>query len=307
MKCRDHLGNKFPSVRDMCIFYGIDPKSFRYRIKRGISLEKALTEHMQRGKRNKKLDIYRNKDGKIIDHIGNEFDTLKEMCQKYKINVATFMTRIKAGWNLDESLLTPTRKACDHLGNEYSSYKEMAIKYGLNYQMMLRHLKEGIPFSDILESKCQKVIVDHLGNQYPTLNDLCKTYHVTPQTFMRRLNEYGWSLEKSLLTPARKTRRSVYDHCGTKFISIEEMCLAYGITRNVYDARKRNGWPLEKILSTPVKGIKRIATDHLGNNFVSVESMCAYYGIKIQTYYYRIKKGMSIEEALTMPIKGIGK
>lgn len=42
-KVEDHLGNIYPSVSKMCSYYGLEQRTFRYRRKRGMSLEESLT------------------------------------------------------------------------------------------------------------------------------------------------------------------------------------------------------------------------------------------------------------------------
>lgn len=47
-KCYDHLGNEFSSKGEMCNHYGIKYTNFSSRISLGWSLEKALTEPIQK-------------------------------------------------------------------------------------------------------------------------------------------------------------------------------------------------------------------------------------------------------------------
>lgn len=41
--CEDHLGNKFRTIKDMCIYHGIPPETYQSRKKRGWELERILT------------------------------------------------------------------------------------------------------------------------------------------------------------------------------------------------------------------------------------------------------------------------
>ena len=49
--CTDHEGRQFPSVRDMCSFWGITDGAFSYRMSHGYSLADALTTQIQLHKR----------------------------------------------------------------------------------------------------------------------------------------------------------------------------------------------------------------------------------------------------------------
>lgn len=51
--CVDHEGRQFPSVRDMCSFWGITDGAFSYRMSHGYSLEDALITPIQIHKRRK--------------------------------------------------------------------------------------------------------------------------------------------------------------------------------------------------------------------------------------------------------------
>ena len=43
-KCTDHLGNEFPSIKEMCSHWGIQPETYTRRIKvYHLSVEEALT------------------------------------------------------------------------------------------------------------------------------------------------------------------------------------------------------------------------------------------------------------------------
>lgn len=51
--CCDHEGRQFPSLRDMCSFWGITDGAFSYRMSHGYSLEDALITPIQIHKRRK--------------------------------------------------------------------------------------------------------------------------------------------------------------------------------------------------------------------------------------------------------------
>ena len=65
-KCKDHLGNEYGSVAQMCKHYGISQPTYLCRINKGWSIEKALTNHINNGKI-------------IYDHLGNKFKSISSM------------------------------------------------------------------------------------------------------------------------------------------------------------------------------------------------------------------------------------
>ena len=47
--CSDHLGNSFPTKSEMLAYWGISKSTFDGRLRRGWSVEKALTGNRKRG------------------------------------------------------------------------------------------------------------------------------------------------------------------------------------------------------------------------------------------------------------------
>lgn len=97
----------------------------------------------------------------------------------------------------------------------------------------------------------------------------------------------------------------VYDHLGTEFPSVNDMCKHWDITKEIYNSRLRYGWSLKDILTVPVgsrKPTAKVSIDHLGNKFDTIKAMCEYWNITVSAYKGRIKAGWTLEEILTTPI-----
>ena len=93
-ECVDHKGNVYESAVEMCNAYGIDTGMFYNRINRDWSLEDALTS-----KKRKTVN------GKIcIDHLGNEYKSIKEMCKHHNMDARVFHNRINQGWSIGDAL-----------------------------------------------------------------------------------------------------------------------------------------------------------------------------------------------------------
>lgn len=92
VKCKDHEGNVFASLKDMCEHHNVSYALFRYRIRHGASLETALTEP---------------EGYECEDHLGNKFPNKTEMCKFWKISLRTFNSRIKLRWLLEAALTEP--------------------------------------------------------------------------------------------------------------------------------------------------------------------------------------------------------
>lgn len=155
--CKDHLGNDYTSITNMCEHYHINPCVFRNRLKKGWGLEKSLTEPVVKYKKGVLVkDLY--KDGKILDHLGHEFSSCREMFDFWDVSSMTFWVRIKNGWSLEKALTS--RKS--NMGKQNS-----------------------------------KVCYDHLGNMYPSKKAMCEHWGIPYDNYCARIR-LGWSLEKSL-------------------------------------------------------------------------------------------------------------
>lgn len=50
------------------------------------------------------------KNKNVTDHLGNQFTSIKKMCEYYNINYKTYMSRILRGWILEEALTMQNKK-----------------------------------------------------------------------------------------------------------------------------------------------------------------------------------------------------
>ena len=79
---KDHLGNYYQNIEEMCKHYNRSPQTFFYRLRHGWSLEKALT----------------CEDGvscKIEDGFGGSRSSLLELASTYNVSYDTLRSRIK--------------------------------------------------------------------------------------------------------------------------------------------------------------------------------------------------------------------
>lgn len=91
----DHLGQVFDSIIQMCEHWGVNPRTYKNRIRRGKwSKEKALTYSNQ--------SITQIEDR--TDHLGNVFETQGKMCKKYNVDHNTYLQRIKSYHSKEEAL-----------------------------------------------------------------------------------------------------------------------------------------------------------------------------------------------------------
>lgn len=138
---------------------------------------------------------------------------------------------------------------------------------------------------------------------------MCNAYGISLTDYCNRVHK-GWDL-CDILTKECDTEilDIVYDHKGTAYSSIVNMCEAYGTSAQVYLSRIKLGWSVQKALTDHIKRRKfknkKPVYDFKGNAYRTQVEMCIHYGIDPTIYRTRIKAGWSEERALTTPTRSI--
>lgn len=89
-KVKDHLGNEYKTVKDMCFAYGITLPTYYSRKRNGMSLEERLTHIDDR------FTCY--------DHLGFAYKNERAMCDVYGVNINTFRAKKRKGMSIKEIL-----------------------------------------------------------------------------------------------------------------------------------------------------------------------------------------------------------
>ena len=240
-KCCDHLGNEYSSMKAMCNAFKIDKRTYIRRINNGWSKKEALTRKTKRGS-------YK----KYYDHVGNEYEYLKDMCERWGVSTTTYLARLNLNWSNEEALTGvrhSTKKYYDHLRNEFDSIKSMCDYYQVSVQTFLKRRKLGWTVENALLNVPNKdtSVYDHLGIKYPSIGEMCKAYHIKRSTFLER-RKVGWKLKEALLTPTKQHNKYLTDCFGNRFLSTKEMCCSYGVNQKTFTRRLKDGWTIDEAL-----------------------------------------------------------
>ena len=238
-----------------------------------------------------------------VDHLGNQFNSMSEMCEHYHLKKSVFMDRRQRGWTLQECLegrdsrIGKNGKVFDHKGNEYLSEKAMCEKYEIKYETYSGRKRRGLSLEECLAKPKENPVYDHNRQKFPNKKALCAHYNVDPSTFQNRIDK-GWPLKKALTTPSRKdpSKLSCKDHLGNTFASQSEMCKHYNIEIGTFQRRLERGWTTEQALTNELQ--RFTYEDPFGKEFSELKDMLKYYNVKFSTYHSRIKSGRTPAEAL---------
>ena len=114
----DHNGNKYNSMLEMANAYNIKASIISQRLMNGWSIKDALTIKPKTGNTCElTLNITDAENKTIHDHKGNEFSSIKEMCDYWNISYHSYFTRQKYTQNLEEILEKPARWNGSKFGN----------------------------------------------------------------------------------------------------------------------------------------------------------------------------------------------
>lgn len=89
----DHEGRTFESFEQLARHYAMCPDTLKHRLKKGMSLEQALTTPVLRGQH-----------VACKDHLGNVYYTFTDMCKHCGVKYTTFISRLNRGLSIEECL-----------------------------------------------------------------------------------------------------------------------------------------------------------------------------------------------------------
>lgn len=300
---KDHKGNVYRSISEMCRVYGISVNTYMSRRKSGRSLEETLVGNFKRDSSPNAIPC--------VDHKGIQYSSLAKMCAAYGISAPVFRARRKAGLSLEECLSTHGEKRGaptphqDHKGNIFPSKTEMCRSYNVQLPTFDHRISRGWTLEEALCGKPHKFAspcTDHLGNDFSSMRALCKHYGLSVDCFLQRRKK-GASLEEALSNNC-PTAYSCYDHDGIRFRNEKEMCLHYGIKQVTYRRRRKNGLSVKEALTQ--KNLRSIrCEDGFGNSFPSQRQMSLFYGIDPMTFRNDLAKGLSAREIILKRSKNI--
>lgn len=238
---------------------------------------------------------------KVIDYLGNEFRSVKEMCNAYGIDYAKYIStakRIKASKTKTKKKRGKPRgmgrkKITLSDGRTFNSIHEAAELFGISYGTVMERVHKRkwdlekaltTPKYTVLSIPCTDGV-----NQYNSLAEMARALGVSKDRIYQRYHR-GKEITKDTIFPK--------DHLGNVYPSKSAMYKAYGVTASQFSARLSQGHTLEEAL-TGVYDTRFTCFDHLGNKFKSEREMCKAHHISFNTYRARKKKGYMLEQCLS--------
>ena len=132
---------------------------------------------------------------KTLDHLGNEYDSVSDMCRAYGISIRLYYDRLNRKYSLKEALTMP-------LGSRKNRYtiEELSESKGIkDVHKLAFGLAHGMSISDIKRWDSGKGCVDHKGNYFKNFEKMCRAYGKNSSTVRYRLKS-GLGLDVALET-----------------------------------------------------------------------------------------------------------
>lgn len=237
---------------------------------------------------------------KCQDHLGNEFNSVKDMCASYEITYAVYRKRKAKGYSLKDILTQPMRK---NKRNFYHYDKNSNVSYNKYLYRIKHNYTQEKSLSEA--SFRNKAAQDHLGNQYASIQDMCCAYNINYRTFSFRIRS-GWDIKKALTYPDKHFfhDKLIEERIGEKVINRngeEVEIVAYKNVNNVdvkikdviFKKQKYERFKAGLIGTEPCNMIR-----YKNKYFKSVRAIAEYENVSYQNLWTKIKKGATIEEAV---------
>lgn len=225
----DFKGNQYASQKEMCKSYGISPETYRFRIKKGMSQQQALTTNIP--------------SKSMTDHLGNKFTNKTELCKFWGITPGIYKGRENLNWSLEKILTTPISKkgkselpTIDHIGNKFKTFKDMCNHWNINPSTVKSRLDIGYQLKDALSSSnlVKQQMTDHLGNKFDSKKELCKYWNISTSKYERGLKK-NQTIEEILTI--NHNIQEYDDTIGNIFPDSASICKYYNIDKNTFYKR----------------------------------------------------------------------
>lgn len=151
----------------------------------------------------------------VYDHLGNPFETVQKMCDKYGIRVITYYYRLNHGMNKEKALTTPVnknratnRKVGYVYGYKYDELEELCKDQGISIKTYKNKRKRGLSHAEALANNelgkgMKKKSFDHLEQEFESQIEMCRHWGISQKNYITR-RKHGWSIQEALETPVKQ-------------------------------------------------------------------------------------------------------
>lgn len=161
-----------------------------------MSLGDALTKEISKGR-------------VVYDHLGNKYESVRDICKAYGIEISYWYEKLRAGWAVEEILNKKAVKTYieDPDGNGFQSFEDMCRAHGIEGWRVREKLKVGISLREALDKTIEinkeKSWICPRGNKYRSLKEMCKAYNIAEDTVYAR-RKHGYDIDICFLPELKR-------------------------------------------------------------------------------------------------------
>jgi len=301
-KCKDHLGNEYDSLLDMCYAHNVSIRTFKKRMFDREDIEYALT-----GKKSSDVSSY-NALGTVEEHKKKDKPKVKKVKKEEEQVKKEEYPKVKTVKKMTEQDYINAGYIKDHFNRYWPNEEQMCEAYLVDYSQYRGKRLSGCSVSKSLY--CGNGVpvprVDHFDRWYDSPEEMCKKYKTTVWQLIANFKKFDTFREALIGIQDSKCPKGTpcEDHLGNKYPSKAAMCRAWGISAGAFDDKLANGYLLKDILElgldckkAPQR--KNNVTDHLGTVYSSTKEMCERWKVNVDAFRRMTSTGYTLEQALT--------
>lgn len=273
------------TAREIAEHYGLSESSFKERMQRGWSAEKAATEPRRR----REARRYR---------VRGELLTAREIAIKYGLDRKVFETRLKKGFTVERAATAPVRSVIKRryfrIDGERLTAQQIARRFRITEGAFLTriHVMGWAP-TRAAKEPLRKTPRYRVRGERLTLKELSAKYGVPWGTIWARIQKNGWSPERAATESTDREKRY---HVGGRMLTTAQIAQRYGTKRGLFCRRLLMGWSAARAATEPARKSYLVHGERLTSDQITQK-----YGIPLSRFFSRLRKGWSADDAVLRP------
>lgn len=228
-------GKTYSSFAAAAKAFNKDPEALRERLKKMTPEEALLTP---------------NQRTKPVTYKGKTYPSVNAFVKFFNLKRETTLSRIRAGWSLDDIInkdLQVVKIKLTYKNKSYNSLNALCVSLNLPYKLVYKRLKRyGWSIEDAIETPLKVGRTLKVGKKtFKTVRDAADYYGIDNSTLSYRLNK-GWDVERAVDPNAEVDNRVSITINGRSFETMSSAAREYGIEENTFIKRLKSNWSPEQ-------------------------------------------------------------
>ncbi len=241
---------------------------------------------------------------KPVTYNGVEYGSMKELAKSYGIRYETFLSRLRAGMDMEDALMEPScrNKKVTCRGREYPSITALAAEENVPIRLLLKFYADCGDIEEALEKsherKRETIVI--WGKEYKDHAAAALAFGLSPDILRRRFRTEAGPPEEIV----EKLLDQGVEFEGKPYGTLSELCMAYNIQPFTLHCRLRSGWTLSDAVTVPINRTSSgISTTYDGVEYRSRIELCRSYGVSYHWVNKNRRKFENWLDAFTFAVR----